>query len=97
MTGGGGGKSGGKTPGGGGAPDTLVIVLKGYGWEVNQNSITISPVRILAIGGLHQQRGDLEFESATHLFWDRRGLSPSGRFPPSFIHQVVILTILNKL
>ena len=26
-----------------------------------------------------------------------RGLSPGGRFPPSFIHQVVIITGLNKL
>ena len=27
----------------------------------------------------------------------RRGLSPGGRFPPSFIHQVIIMTGLNKL
>ena len=27
----------------------------------------------------------------------RRGLSAGGRFPPSFIHQVVIITGLNKL
>ena len=27
----------------------------------------------------------------------RRGLSPGGRFPPSFIHQVVVITGLNKL
>ena len=27
----------------------------------------------------------------------RRGLSPGGRFPPSFIHQVIIITGLNKL
>ena len=26
----------------------------------------------------------------------RRGLSPSGRFPPSFIHQVIIITGRNK-
>ena len=26
-----------------------------------------------------------------------KGLSPSGRFPPSFIHQVIIITGLNKL
>ena len=25
------------------------------------------------------------------------GLSPGGRFPPSFIHQVIIITGLNKL
>ena len=27
----------------------------------------------------------------------RRGLSPGGRFPPSFIHVVIIITGLNKL
>ena len=27
----------------------------------------------------------------------RRGLSPGGRFPPSFINQVIIITGLNKL
>ena len=27
----------------------------------------------------------------------RRGLSPGGRFPPIFIHQVIIITGLNKL
>ena len=27
----------------------------------------------------------------------RRGLSPGGRFPPSFIHQVIIIIGLNKL
>ena len=26
-----------------------------------------------------------------------RGLSPGGRFPPSFIHQVIIITGLNNL
>ena len=30
------------------------------------------------------------------LIEKRRGLSPGGRFPPSFIHQVII-TGLNKL
>ena len=27
----------------------------------------------------------------------RQGLCPGGRFPPSFIHQVIIITGLNKL
>ena len=31
------------------------------------------------------------------LIKKRRGLSPVGRFPPSFIHQVIIITGLNKL
>ena len=30
------------------------------------------------------------------LIEKRRGLSPGGRFPPSFIHQVIIITGLNK-
>ena len=31
------------------------------------------------------------------LIEKRRGLSPGGRFPPSFVHQVIIITGLNKL
>ena len=31
------------------------------------------------------------------LIGKRRGLSPGGRFPPSFIHLVIIITGLNKL
>ena len=31
------------------------------------------------------------------LIEKRRGLSPGGRFPPSVIHQVIIITGLNKL
>ena len=31
------------------------------------------------------------------LIEKRRGLSPSGRVPPSCIHQVIIITGLNKL
>ena len=31
------------------------------------------------------------------LIGKRRGLSPGGRFPPSFIHQVIIIAGLNKL
>ena len=31
------------------------------------------------------------------LIEKRRGLSPGGRFPPSFIHRVIIITGLNKL
>ena len=31
------------------------------------------------------------------LIAKRRGLSPGCRFPPSFIHQVIIITGLNKL
>ena len=31
------------------------------------------------------------------LIAKRRGLSPGGRFPPSFIHQVILITGLNKL
>ena len=31
------------------------------------------------------------------LIEKRRGLSPGGRFPPSVIHPVIIITGLNKL
>ena len=31
------------------------------------------------------------------LIEKRRGLSPGGRFSPSFIHQVIIITGLDKL
>ena len=31
------------------------------------------------------------------LIEKKRGLSPGGRFPPGFIHQVIIITGLNKL
>ena len=31
------------------------------------------------------------------LIAKRRGLSPGGRFPPSCIHQVIIITGLTKL
>ena len=31
------------------------------------------------------------------LIAKRRGLSPGGRFPPGFIHQVIIITGLTKL
>ena len=31
------------------------------------------------------------------LIEKRRGLSPGGQFSPSFIHQVIIITGLNKL
>ena len=31
------------------------------------------------------------------LIEKRRGLSPGGWFPPSFIHQVIIIHGLNKL
>ena len=31
------------------------------------------------------------------LIAKRRGLSPGGRFPPNLIHQVIIITGLNKL
>ena len=31
------------------------------------------------------------------LIEKRRGLSPGGRFPPSFIHQLIIITRLNTL
>ena len=35
-------------------------------------------------------------EDPVPLIEKRRGLSPGGRFPPSFIHLVIIITGLNK-
>ena len=31
------------------------------------------------------------------LIEKRRGLSPGGRFPPGFIHRVIIIIRLNKI
>ena len=41
--------------------------------------------------------GIILLKSPCHLLKKWRGLSPGGRFPPSFIHQVIIITGLNKL
>ena len=41
--------------------------------------------------------GENNFDKKNCLIEKRRGLSPGGRFPPSFIHQVIIITGLNKL
>ena len=40
---------------------------------------------------------DRAYKNPVPLIDKRRGLSPGGRFPPSFIHQVIIITELNKL
>ena len=40
---------------------------------------------------------DIYIKDPVTLIGKRRGLSPGGRFPPSFIHQVIIITGLNKI
>ena len=40
---------------------------------------------------------DWAYKDPVPLIEKGRGLSPSGRFPPSFIHQVIIITGLKKL
>ena len=49
----------------------------------------------LGMSNLVYATGDIK--DPVPLIDKRRGLSPSGRFPPSFIHQVIIITGLNKL
>ena len=44
-----------------------------------------------------ETRKFLYIKDSVPLIEKRRGLSPGGRFPPSFIHQVIIITGLNKL
>ena len=36
-------------------------------------------------------------KTRTHLLKKRRASFPGGRFPPSFIHEVFMITGLNKL
>ena len=40
---------------------------------------------------------DSAYKRSMPLSEKSRTLSPGGRFPPSFIHQVIIITGLNKL
>ena len=46
----------------------------------------------------HKSQAHTKQEARTkQLIEKRRGLSPGGRFPPGFIHTVIIITGLNKL
>ena len=49
----------------------------------------------LGMSSLVYATGDIK--DSVPLIDKRRGLSPGGRVPPSFIHQVIIITGLNKL
>ena len=46
---------------------------------------------------LHVQPRLYDWADPVPLIGKRKGLSPTGRFLPSFIHQVIIITGLNKL
>ena len=52
-------------------------------------------IKGLGMSGLVYATGHIK--DPVPLIEKRRGLSPGGRFPPSFIHQVIIITGLNKL
>ena len=47
---------------------------------------------VMSLSSVH-----VHIKDPVSLIKKRRGLSPSGRFPPSFIHLVIIITGLNKL
>ena len=79
-------------------------------WTVNRYLVGSSPTRGTkhfgsppvphdwAIKGIVQPcLSDLAYKDPVPLIEKRRGLSPGGRFPPSFIHQVIIITGPNKL
>ena len=51
----------------------------------------------LGMSSLVYATGHIYIKDPVPLIEKRRGLSPGGRFPPSFIHQVIIITGLNKL
>ena len=41
--------------------------------------------------------GDWAYKRSRATYRKEKGLFPGGQFPPSFIHQVIIITGLNKL
>ena len=51
----------------------------------------------LGMSSLVYATGHIKEKDPVPLVDKRRGLSPGGRFPPSFIHQVIIITGLDKL
>ena len=51
----------------------------------------------LGMSSLVYATGHIGLKDPVPLIAKRRGLSPGGRFPPSFIHQVIIITGLNEL
>ena len=86
------------------ALDIGLIGVSTCGFESHQgpfHSLTFPPVlrdwviKGLGMSSLLYATGHIK--GPMPLIEKRRGLSPGGRFPPSFIHQVIIITGLNKL
>ena len=86
------------------ALDSGLIGVSTCGFESHQGpfrSLTFPPVlrdwvmKGLGMSSLVYATGRIK--DPVPLVEKSRGLSPGGRFPPSFIHQVVIITGLNKL
>ena len=84
--------------------DFRLIGVSTCGFESHQGpfrSLTFLPVlcdwviKGLGMSSLVYATGHIK--DPMPLIEKRRGLSPGGRFPPSFIHQVIIITGLNKL
>ena len=62
----------------------------------NNKEININIIKDIDIWPYHMLLINILLR-ALHLIEKRRGLSPGGRFPPSFIHQVIIIAGLNTL
>ena len=86
------------------ALDFGLIGVSTCGFESHQGpfrSLTFPPVlrdwviKGLGMSSLVYATGHIK--DPVPLIEKRRGLSLGGRFPPSFIHQVIIITRLNKL
>ena len=86
------------------ALDFGLIGVSTCGFESHQGpfrSLTFPPVlrdwviKGLGMSSLVYATGHIK--DPVPLIEKRKGLSPGGRFPPSFIHQVIIITGLNKL
>ena len=86
------------------ALDFGLIGVSTCGFESHQGpfrSLTFPPVlrdwvtKGLGMSSLVYVTGHIK--DPVPLIEKSRGLSPGGRFPPSFIHQVIIITGLNKL
>ena len=86
------------------ALDFGLIGVSTCGFESHQGpfrSLTFPPVlrdwviKGLGMSSLVYATGHIK--DPVPLVEKSRGLSPGGRFPPSFIHQVIIITGLNKL
>ena len=60
-------------------------------------NISLSPQVIKGLGMSSHVYATGHIKDPVPLIEKGRGLSPGDRFPPTFIHQVIIITGLNKL